>query len=693
VGGVLGLSLLISCGQTVQKIPNDKDYNAMLEKKIASPSDALNYFPKSVQEIKGQAAHAVNVAQEELDQLLLIKDIDRTFENTVEAFDNLTEKFSIISCVIEAIELVHPEKEMREIAHEQILKLKNFSVDAFSNKKLYEAFMFYAKNKAVNEELSKEQRYFLKESLEDFKRSGLALPQDQLDKVKELNKKLSGLTLQFSTNIATDGSTISVSRKDLSGVSDEFITSLKQDDDGKYIVGCDYPTYSELMKYCTVEETRKRLYKMFQNRAYPKNHDLLKQIITYRDELAEKLGFDSYAALDISSVMAKKIKNVDSFLADLIDRSQVKADREIDHWLADLPEGLKLDEDGKLKPWDMGYLTAYHKKKTYNIDDRKVAEYFEVEKTLNGVFDIYQKFLSLDFKLFKPEWAWHDDVQMIEVKDKESDYLRGYIMLDLYPRDNKYSHACCAPLVPTMTKDGTSTPSFSVVIANFPKATAGRPALLKHSDVETFFHEFGHAMHNLLGSTQMAGYSGCNVKWDFVEMPSQIFEEWMFDEDLLKDLSAHYETGVPLPRDQIDSLIGLKKFGSGNHVLRQCLLSRVSLDYYKQGQEKDIDGIVHDLWGKYCPRVFHDKETHFQCSFGHLMGYGAKYYGYLWSKVFALDIFYQIKQKGLLNPEAGKEFIDTILSKGGSVDPNQMLRDYLGREPKLDAFLDDLGMS
>jgi len=297
----------------------------------------------------------------------------------------------------------------------------------------------------------------------------------------------------------------------------------------------------------------------------------------------------------------------------------------------------------------------------------------------------------------KPSWSWDDDVRAIGVHAKETDELLGYVFIDLYPRPGKYTHACCGGIIHPLLRtqpDGSvqRRPAVAMVIANFPKAREGNPALLKHRDVETFFHEFGHAMHFVLGATKLMSQSGYAVKFDFVEMPSQIFEEWMFDHDLLKNLSKHYQTGEQMPDDLIKKIIDLKQFDSGFFVLRQTALSLLSLDCFSAGVDKDIDAIRESIWQRATPQVAPHPGTHFQANFGHLGGYGSRYYVYMWSKVYALDVFAQLRPQGLLNPAAGKVFIDKILGRGGTVDQNTMLRDFLGREPRIDAFLEDLGM-
>lgn len=247
-------------------------------------------------------------------------------------------------------------------------------------------------------------------------------------------------------------------------------------------------------------------------------------------------------------------------------------------------------------------------------------------------------------------------------------------------------------LIPTSKYKDTHIPAVIIVIANFPKATKEKPALLKHGDVETFFHEFGHAMHGMLGQTCMRSFSGTNVKRDFVEMPSQMFEEWMWDKAMLKMVSSHYKTGEPLSDDIINKKLAMKKLVSGYFVTRQCVLSLLALAYFDKGGQKDVDAIHKNLWEQYIPRIAYQDDTHFQCAFGHLMGYGAKYYSYMWSKVFAMDMFEQVKKAGLMDASMGQKLIREVIGKGGSKDPNDLIKAFLGREPSQEAFLKDIGV-
>ncbi len=697
---VAGCLSLLSCGNNAaNKSCNTKEeFITMLKTEMTSPSDLTPLFPKTVDEVKRYADWAIEKAQTDLDAIIALAPEARTFDNTARALDQAGAEFGTIVCAIQRLTMVSPQKEIRDACQEQYIRLSSFSVDAFSSKPLYAAFSSYAE-KSMSENVNPEQAYFIQETMSGFKRSGLNLPDAEFEKVQTLKKELEQLGSEFDNNIAATKNRVETACENLAGIDPHVLEQFEKNENGLCVIECGNPPHVvEILDYCHHQQTRKDVYRAYQNRAFPANQDLMNKIIAKRHELAVALGFESFAALDLDDQMVKTPERAQDFIEHLLKRAQKKATVEFEDFSQELPEGIELNDEGLLNPWDFSYVKTAYKKKHYNLDERLVAEYFTTEKTLAGVFEIYQNFLGLEFKFLKPDWAWHKDVQLIEVHDKKSKQLRGYIFLDLYPRPDKYSHACHAGIISSIKKineqTGTTSyvPSVAIVIANFPKPTKDRPALLKFYDVNTFFHEFGHAMHAVVGATELSSFSGTSVKCDFVEMPSQMFEEWLYDKDVLQSVSAHYKTGEPLPLELIDTLIGLKQFGTGFMYARQSMLALLSLEFFKEGANKDIDAISAQLARRCIPQVSFDPATHFYASFGHLTGYGAKYYSYSWSKVFALDIFEQIKKDGLANAAVGKRFAEIVLGKGGSVDPDEILKSFLGRAPSQEAFFKDLGM-
>ncbi len=668
----------------------------MLSENIKSIKDVKNLFPKTPQEIEQDTAKYIQEAKGAIDAIIAIPKEKRTFANTAKALDDLESRSnaSIKASFFYMVKYLYPQQEMRDAAQQAVQRIEDFFIDNVSNnKKLYEAFKAYAQGNALKEDLNAEQRYFIEETMKGFKRAGLDLPDEQLEKVKKLKKKLTELALKFDRNIAQDASTIEVTRDELAGLPDDFIDALKKTDNGKHILGVDYPTYFRVMEYSTIEPTRKRLYEVFSNRAYPANEQLLKDIVALRDELAKLLGYESFAALNIDDQMVKNAENAEAFLQDLRAKAEKKDNQELDKLIKELPESVELTSDGKIKGWDHALLKTRYKQKHFNIDEQKIAEYFPMEHTIEQLLDIYRQFLGVDFKEVPISGLWHEDVKAVKVYNKDRSQLYGYLFLDLHPRPNKFSHAANAGIVPAIKlPDGSRLPAVSVVMANFTKPTKDKPSLLLRNEVRTFFHEFGHALHALLGATELGSFAGTSVKTDFVEMPSQMLEEWLWDKEILKKVSKHYQTSEPLSDEVIDNIIALKRYDSGGFVTRQVMLSQYALDMFKPGADKDPYTILHTLLSKALPRMYYGPEYRFFANFGHLTGYGAKYYGYLWSKVFALDLFDTIKKTGLLNPEIGKRYVTEIIGKGGSVDPNQLLKNFLGREPRKDAFIRDLGL-
>lgn len=663
---------------------------------VNSVTDIKKLFPQSPVDIKLRTDESIKQAQKTIDTIIAIEREQRTFTNTAKAFDELSalSNVSIAAHAIEILEMVHPDDQMRAAAHESIIKMQEFFIDALGNNvALYHALKSYVEGNAKKEQLTEKDWYYLTELMDGFKRSGLSLPDAQREQVTKLKKELAALTLQFDSNIAAEQRTFRVSKNELKGVSDEFIGQLKKTDEAHIVLGADYPTYLMVMENCDVADTRKKMFELYNNRAYPVNDALLKEITAKRDELAHMLGFASYAAYELDDEMVKTPERARAFLDDLIKQVGKKVDQELAQLTEQLPQSVTL-EQGKLLPWDTLYLKNQYKKNHLQIDELLIAEYFPMEKTVKGLLEIYERFFSLRFKQIPVNGLWHEDVSLLEVYPAGGDTLLGYFLLDLYPRPFKYTHACHATIIPsTFAHDGKPNSALSVVIANFPRAIGDKPALLERKYVETFFHEFGHALHALLGRTKMASLSGTHVKTDFVELPSQMLEEWLDDKEILKMVSGHYVTHEPLSDELIDKIIALKKFDAGLFVQTQSYYARISLDLFGPGAHKDPFELMSNLYKTIRTHFVFDPQDHMYASFGHLTGYGAKYYGYLWSKVFALDIFAEIKKEGLLDPQVGSRYVECVIGQGGSVDPNQLLENFLGRKPNQKAFLHDLGLN
>jgi len=692
--------LCSSCGIiSGEKEITKKEYARMIKGSFGSADDVAKLFPKSAKDVQTRLDFAMETAKADLKKLLELPDSDRTFKNTVLACDEAERRFDTVATALYVTKMVSPDKALRDVCHEAVLKAQAFVVDSFLMVDLYKAFKAYADGNAKKENLSETRSYCLNEIIKGLEHAGLHLPSGKLAKVKKLQKEISELAIGFGRNIDEDPRTVTKTLDELAGTSQSFIDSLEKDASGAYIIRPDTPSYSEIRRHCSVSDTRRDLLRAISNKGYPANKEILEKMISKRDELAKLIGFSSYADFDLDRQMAKSVNTAEGFIKELIDNVRPKENQEykrLTDYLKENPDvfpDIKL-QNNKINLWDLYYLQETYKKKNYNIDDREIAEYFPMEQTISGVFDIYEKFLNLDFNIIKPSGFWHEDVLLIEVRKKNSKLVECYLLIDLHPRKGKYSHACHICLSPSITpRDGEHRPYVGVVIANFPKSTKDKPSLLKHSDVTTFFHEFGHAVHGFLGRTELAGAAGTSTKHDFVEVPSQMFEEWMWNKEILKKTARHYKTNEPISDSLIDKMVDLKKFDRGYFIQRQCYYSLLSLDYYKEGTNKDLEKINKSIWETVMSNVAYDINLHNYASFGHLTGYAAKYYCYMWSLFIALDFFKNICKPGLLDWNQGKQVYDKVLSKGGSVDPMILSKDLLGREPNQEAFLEDIGVS
>ncbi len=412
---------------------------------ITDAQSVVALFPQTPDDIHKRVDLYMAQVKKDLDALVDLPDEQRTFANTAQALDTIggLSNMALTSNMIHALKEVHPDAAMREAAESAMQKIQAFWIDEVSNnKKLYQAFKSYAQNNAPHEQLKPAQMYYLQEGLKGFKRAGLDLPDDELAQLSTLKKELANICMQFSTNISQDDSSITATKEELQGLDDDFLTCLQRTDDGAYRLGVDYPTYFNVMEHCTVENTRKRLHDAFNNRAYPQNEAILKNIIALRDDFAHRLGFASFAAYDLDEQMVKTVARAENFLHDLRTKSDHKVKAEIAQFLSALPDSVSLTPDGKIKPWDFAFAQAQYKKKHFDIDETKIAEYFPMDATIDGLFAIYKQFFGIDFEQIPVTGTWHEEVKLIAMYSADHAILHGYIFLDLHPRPNKYSHAC-----------------------------------------------------------------------------------------------------------------------------------------------------------------------------------------------------------------------------------------------------------
>lgn len=657
---------------------------------LQKASEIPSLIPDNPEEIRIQVDRKAMEFQKELTAILSITKEERSFINTVRAYDFAVGNLLVLSSFYEGMSLVHPREDIREAANKAQADLNELFFNMVADHpKIYDAIL-EVKNK--NLALQPYEVYYLNELLEEFQRLGCHLDLEKRKEVSKLQNAITDLSFAFQKNIQDDVKDLWVPLKDLEGLSEEFVASLEKDLDDKCRVTLDYPTYFFVMRNCSTESTRKELFQLFNSRAYPKNLAVITSLIEKRDELAQCLGFSSFADYDLQGQMAKKVKKVEEFLSSISKAAKKKAEAEFQSMIKTLPKGVSLTEDGKLKAYDVAFVANQYKKEQFFLDEQKIAEYFPLNKVLEGLSFVYGSFFGLKIQATEMT-LWNQSLKVLEITKQDSNALLGYVILDLFPRANKYTHACECMLIPPYQEGEKKYPALSLVVTNFPlPIPSKKPSLLTHEQARTLFHEFGHAIHEILGSSDLITLCGARVKTDFVELPSQLLEEWLWDPSILKKITSHYITGEPLPDAQITQMLKAKNAESGFWVQRQCFLAQFSLECFKEGSLKDPIKLSQEVKKVFLGSYFLEEENFFPLSFGHLDGYASKYYGYLWSKVFALDVFTQIKKDGILNPKAGSRYVDSIIGRGGTKDPEEMLREFLGRDPSLDHFIESLGI-
>lgn len=676
------LSLLILISIDSSEIDFSSNIINIYDDHLISLEQACLLFPQTVSEIELKKQLSINSALKDLEIITKILPENRTFNNSIKAYDVAEERFNIILHSLNVLRLLHPSNEIRSAVQNSLIEMKSFYIDAFTNKHIYNVFREYEENRYKIENLNEEENYYFQQKLKLFNHEGLNLQEDKLKEIQILKKEITNLELEFQKNINNDKTFIKVDEDSLVGCDELFLKKLDKDS-SQYYLKCDYSTANEVLNHCDNEKTRKEFFIAFNNRAYPANKEVFEKLIAKRDEFAKKLGFISYADFDLNDQMAQSTEIVYNFISDL----QEKISRKTIDEFEDLKRYFSNEifiKNNKIEQWNYNYLKTNYKQKRFQVNDREIDNYFPLENTIDKMLLIFQKFLNLEFKKVQLNNLWDEDIFAIEIYKKNDQNAFAYVFLDLFPRENKYPSACTIKIISALkcVDNKQQIPSVHFLIANFPKSINNHPSLLKLRDVQTLFHEFGHVMHAIFGQTELAGFSGTSVKSDFVEVPSMLFQEWLNDIEILQLISSHYITGKSIPENLINSIIELNKIEKRDFILLQGVLALTSLEYFDRRSRKDFDEIIQYYWNKYIPCVQFDSAIHYYASWSHLANYryAAKYYSYLWSEVLAIDIFTTIKKNGLLNPEIGQKLIDTILSKGGSKDPNILLKDFLDRE-------------
>ncbi|MGB8265225.1 MAG: M3 family metallopeptidase [Candidatus Velthaea sp.] len=605
----------------------------------------------------------------------------RTFANAVEPLEQITADLNDDTAAAQFLVNVAAEKAVRDASQHCNTDEATFIAEMTARPQVYALIRDAAASGTAH---TRAQRKLTDLWLTASFRAGAGLPGAKRREFVALNARLTGLQNRFSENLANDASTIAIGPAQIGGLDPDFVASFKRTDAG-YLVPVNESTFTPFLSDADDAAARRAFTVAYGNRAGAANVALLEQAISVRDRLAHLFGYSTWAAYVLDDRMAKTPARVNAFLNNLDAVILPKAIAERDELAA--IKGAPID------PWDRVYYENRLRKEKYALDRDEIRRYFPVQHTVDAVLGVYQKLLSVRFTRITMPDVWNDDVVGYDVADARSGALLGRFYLDLYPRPGKYSHVADFSIVPRRKlPDGTVRAPLAAIVGNWTRPAPGKPALLSHDAVQSFFHEFGHNMAAMLATGDYETLTG-GFRADFIEAPAQMLENWVWDPAILKEISANVTTGAPLPDDLIKRLIATRRVHYAYETTLQLFFASVDMTYHTRGAHVDTTAVWAHLVSQLTPNAF-VPGTHPQASFGHLMaGYDAGYYGYAWSKVYAQDMFSAFESAGLENPIVGMRYRADILAPARAEEPDEEVTRFLGRPMSPSAFYRDLGIA
>jgi thimet oligopeptidase len=607
------------------------------------------------------------------------------FTHTYLTLDLMLYDFNDIVEPLSFMAYVHSQKNIRDEAIQCEEKTSQFFVELYTHKDLYDLI------RKIKSENPAEKRLIQKVKT-NFERNGMELNAEKLEQFKKLKTELATLEAQFSKNLNEDVTQLALTAEQLKGAPESFLSRLKKDSEGRYLVTTKRTDYNQVMDNVSVAETRKLMHQKYNQRGGRENILLLERALEIRQQLAALMKFKSWADYQTRDRMAKNADTVWQFYSNL--RSALVKKNRSD--LKILLEAKKKDlpQATQIEPWDVNYYYQMIQKSQFSLDQEQIREYFPKDFVMEQMFRVYSTLFGVTFEDVQDADVWNPEVKLYVVREKNDPRPIAYFYTDFVPREGKYGHAAAFTLI-----KGRKLPSseysqpVSAIVANFTPPSGSKPALLTHDEVETLFHEFGHIIHQILTRAPYGILSGTNVSKDFVEAPSQMLEGWVWDKDILMQISGHYsDTNKKLPLDIIDRMIGAKNFNQGYFYARQMYLGIMDFTLHTQSGKLNAVQINQSLYKSILGMTPVEGDI-FPSSFGHIMGaYDAGYYGYLWSQVFAADMLSEFEKNGLLNSHLGKHYRKTILEQGDMEDALTLVEKFLGRKPDTKAFYKSLGL-
>lgn len=660
-------------------------------KKLPLSQKDFDWVKLTPVQMKKIAREAIEYKKKAYANLKEILPENRTYENTVYALGSADGGYGDKISQIHLLGEVSPKEAVRQAATEVAIEISSQLVDIEYDRDIYISLLEYYEGNFADEKkkLEREDIKLLEDTIREYRRMGFDLPHNEQKKLKTLLKKASKLGEQFRKNINDYNDYILCTREDLDGLSERLIGSLPKDETtGKYIVSLQYPHLFPFMAFSTNRKKRQELAEKNLQKGGKKNLKIIEELVGIRATISRILGYKHHADFRTENRMAKTGEQAERFQNDLLKKlaAPTKANvAELRKHAATL--GIK-----KLEHYDVSFVAQDLKKKLYDIDPETVREYFPLNHVLDVMFTHFGKLFGLVF-VEQSISTWHKDVRVFEVLNTNKS-LVGYMLFDLYPRPGKYGHAMCTDTVvarETAWKSDTYVSPITGIVCNFPAPTKKSPSLVTINDIETLFHEFGHGLHMTLSLSRHESQAGSNVAWDFIETPSQFMENWVWNDDMLTKLSKHVDTGKSLPKDIRTKVLAAKHFQNAYFFTRQIIQGKLDLDLHT-GKIKNAVEAYRTMYKTHFGIDLPTKETLFPAGFGHLVGYDAGYYSYLWALVYAQDAFSEFEKKGITNKELGMRWRKEVLEKGSSEEEIQLVTKFLGRKPNNKAFLKELGV-
>lgn len=625
---------------------------------------------------------------------LIAPQTEVNWDNTMAALESCGEDLERILSVVYNFFSANTSDDIQKLVEEYSPLLSEYSNSITLSDEVFKRVKFLFENQQ-NINLIAEQKQLLKKSYEDFVRNGALLSPEKKDELKKIDRDLSELSPKFSKNVldATNAFVLTLSREDLEGLPESAIEAAAAEAEsrglqGQYVVTLDFPSYSPYMKYAKNREIRQKLFTAMAHRAYKDQYDnqeIIKNMVSLRMKKAQILGFKDYAEFILSNRMAETPQKVFDFLSKLNEVALPKAKEEI----KEIAEFAKETDQIEMQEWDFSYYAEKFKQKKFNFDAEELRPYFKLENVLQGAFDHAEKLYGIAFYKREDLPVYHSDVTVYEVREAKSQNYVGLFYADFFPRATKRGGAWMTSYRDQGMWGGEVKRPHISIVCNFTKPTPTKPSLLTFIEVQTLFHEFGHSLHGLLSNCQYRSLGGTNVLWDFVELPSQIMENWTLEKESLHLFARHYETGELIPDELIQKLQASENFLNAYACVRQFNFAYMDMIWHTQPDLSFSDINDYEKSILKDSLLFKSHSGSSSCAFSHIFagGYAAGYYSYKWAEVLDADAFEFFKEKGIFNPEVAQAFKDNILSKGSTEHPMELYKKFRGREPDVSALL------